>query len=495
MFSYDPVHQVIICQACQSCVVPGARSQERHLRAPPHRLVGEALRATLQQLRGYQLRTVEELKQSKPQLGDSCPALPYLATYQGLRCLQVQCGFKTRQATAIQKHVVTAHQIKAASHCARQPLWQACQLQTYFTSGGRIDYFEVTGPAAASDGQGSGSNSGSRPLTTTTATATATATATTAQQALFASIEQDARTIQQDVDREAAVIQDLNASRTERVPWLEKTGFPAYLAGLQDSQIKSAYKLPSKDPAKATDNDRDLARILAAMQALLDQAYQLCNSTSPDCKMTQQRANILNEFYTGVSGKADGFRYRKDPSTLTDYFQVWQQLLAYYWRVVRTEEDYFTTANQPAPALLPNALQPTPSQARATQDILAALALAPDQDLGQLLLQQAVRRLSLALICQSVSSTPFQSPVISFCAMLSRTVQKQAVQARLGLWQEPGNFNHYLSALTWTAQLVIFDYACFQEQEDESQIPVFLVKVCKRFFQQLAETPFGYILQ
>ena len=67
--------------------------------------------------------------------------------------------------------------------------------------------------------------------------------------------------------------------------------------------------------------------------------------------------------------------------------------------------------------------------------------------------------------------------------MLSRTVQKQAVQARLGLWQEPGNFNHYLSALTWTAQLVIFDYACFQEQEDKSQIPVFLVKVCKRFFQ------------
>ena len=47
--------------------------------------------------------------------------------------------------------------------------------------------------------------------------------------------------------------------------------------------------------------------------------------------------------------------------------------------------------------------------------------------------------------------------------MLSRTVQKLAVQARIGLWQEPGNFNHYLSALTWTAQLVIFDYSYFQE--------------------------------
>ena len=52
-----------------------------------------------------------------------------------------------------------------------------------------------------------------------------------------------------------------------------------------------------------------------------------------------------------------------------------------------------------------------------------------------------------------------------------------------------------LSALTWTAQLVLFDYACFQEQDDEDQIPVFLTKICKKFFQQLAETPFGYILQ
>ena len=52
-----------------------------------------------------------------------------------------------------------------------------------------------------------------------------------------------------------------------------------------------------------------------------------------------------------------------------------------------------------------------------------------------------------------------------------------------GTWQEPGNFNHYLSALTWTVQLIIFNYICFQEQDDEAQIPVFLAKVCKQFFQ------------
>ena len=229
--------------------------------------------------------------------------------------------------------------------------------------------------------------------------------------------------------------------------------------------------------------------------------------------MTQQRANILNEFYTGASGQAGGFRYRKEPSTLTDYFRVWQQLLAYYWRVVWAKEDHFTTSSQPEPeleqqgqGLLPNALQPTPSQAQATEAVLAALALDPDEDEDQLLLQHAVRKLCLALICQQVGSTPFQSPVVSFCAMLSRAaVRGKAEPVELveptkpghghGAWQEPGNFNHYLSALTWTAQLVIFDYACFQEQDDEAQIPVFLAKVCKQFFQQLAETPFGYILQ
>ncbi|KUJ07668.1 uncharacterized protein LY89DRAFT_742439 [Mollisia scopiformis] len=32
--------------------------------------------------------------------------------------------------------------------------------------------------------------------------------------------------------------------------------------------------------------------------------------------MTQQRANILNEFYAGASGRSDGFRYYKNASTL-----------------------------------------------------------------------------------------------------------------------------------------------------------------------------------
>jgi hypothetical protein len=56
--------------------------------------------------------------------------------------------------------------------------------------------------------------------------------AAAAEKALFASLEHDASAVQEDLNKEAAIVQDISASRAERVPWLEKTGFPAYLAGL-----------------------------------------------------------------------------------------------------------------------------------------------------------------------------------------------------------------------------------------------------------------------
>jgi hypothetical protein len=115
-------------------------------------------------------------------------------------------------------------------------------------------------------------------------------------------------------------------------------------------------------------------------------------------------------------------------------------------------------------------------------------------------LKHLLRRFFFALICHVVGSVPFRSPILSFCAMLGRSVRMSKVaegEEMKTKWQgkEPGILSSHLSALTWTAQLLIFDYACFQEQEDENQIPVFLSRICKQFFQQLAETPFGHILQ
>jgi hypothetical protein len=57
----------------------------------------------------------------------------------------------------------------------------------------------------------------------------------------------------------------------------------------------------------------------------------------------------------------------------------------------------------------------------------------------------------------------FKLPVLSFCAILNRKVNKKDN----GQWEEPGNYNSHLSILIWTAQLILFDYACFQEQDNK----------------------------
>jgi hypothetical protein len=117
----------------------------------------------------------------------------------------------------------------------------------------------------------------------------------------------------------------------------------------------------------------------------------------------------------------------------------------YYYRVVYSEDGHFTGAQvklgeQVLPA---DVIQPTAQQIQVMEEIMDALAL-EDEDEAELALKHAIRRLYLALICHIVSSVPFKSPVLSFCAMLSRKVRGKGQ----GLWEEPGNFNSHLLALT-----------------------------------------------
>ncbi|KFZ22997.1 hypothetical protein V502_02522, partial [Pseudogymnoascus sp. VKM F-4520 (FW-2644)] len=146
---------------------------------------------------------------------------------------------------------------------------------------------------------------------------------------------------------------------------------------LKDEEIWSSYKLlPKKEVDRGAEGatDPNLVRILAAAEAMLRDAYKLCSDTSPDRKMTQQRANILNEFYAGASGKADGFRHFKNPSTLVTYFTTMKQLLVYYYRVVHCEGGHFTRA-KPDQVLPRDVIRPTKTQTQAMDEIMAALAV------------------------------------------------------------------------------------------------------------------------
>ena len=62
--------------------------------------------------------------------------------------------------------------------------------------------------------------------------------------------------------------------------------------------------------------DPSLVRILVAAEAMLRDPYKLCSDTSPDREMTQQRADILSEFYSGgltESRRVPAFQEPVDP--------------------------------------------------------------------------------------------------------------------------------------------------------------------------------------
>jgi hypothetical protein len=153
--AYNALHQVVVCRHCKTFLVPGPSSIERHLRAAPHRLLGQALKAHLDHTDSLALRTVEELQRNRPANG-SAP-LEYLQVYGGYGCLLCnKDAFLTTHLPQMQHHMFS-HKRKAKEHDVT-PLWWEYRLQTYFTAKGQIDYFVVTDneekggvPARASD--------------------------------------------------------------------------------------------------------------------------------------------------------------------------------------------------------------------------------------------------------------------------------------------------------------------------------------------------------
>lgn len=597
-FVYNEAHKVIVCRTCRTCIGARPEAQERHLRSQPHQLRGEALKAALALLSGYTLRSNEELQANKPAASTQHPAIEHLAIYRGWYCVQdTACGYATRSLRYMRLHAAK-HGIqngiqngiqKARYHSSNQALWRPCNLQTYFTAGGRVDYFVVASdPTKADDGEGAaslqrrqlllcrgkdesqssdrgsgdggGGDRGGDGDSNGDSSRVGDEEATFPSK-LFDNFADDYELARRDLEAEACIVSSFGTSRSARIPWLELTGFTYHLAGLDDREIEASYKLPSTRSSGSSgsngsngSNDADeycLRRILAAAHSLLYGAYELCNDSSPSCKMTRQRALILGDFYPAkgniqILNKPTAFRPFKDTSTLARYVSTAKQMLAYFYRITRHGRGPFTQrtttaagseAGQKKPTLLlPQAIvQPSLEQMRALADIEAILARGDseggegggrrqaeddddEEDSAGSPLCLAVERLLVALICHQVGSLPFKSPVVSFSAMLSRrsvlgrrsgrkrggtaastTTTRSTTAAAAapvaGSWVNPGDFNSCLSALVWTAQLVLFSYACRQQQDDEDAIPVLLRDLCQRFFQQQAETPFGFILQ
>lgn len=534
-FFFNQDHQIIICQACSTCLNPVSTALERHLRGSPHLLTGAILKATLQQLSSYNARTVEDLKRYKPTLTLTCNARPiprieHLAAYQGWRCLaEPDCRYYTRVRKAMQKHVAAQHKSTAmpgTTEGRSAPLEQ-CTLQTYFTAKGLIDYFLV------SDDSGDPENNDDREADR--GCEGERVGSERDDDAAFEMLKADIKASQQSLRAQSGVVRDPGEGpASQEVPWLRMTQFPHHLAGLTDEEIRSSVTLPRLTSALNSDynngndddnnDDADLIQVLTAADAVLQRAYQLCSDETQESRMTYQRALVLSDFLGSISrtgstptssSRSRGFRYVKRPSTVTSYFNTTKQLLAYYHRVVCREDGHFTRLS-PDQRVPKDVIEQTTEQAAATGEVeaaLACLAAAKGDNESESTdgcrkpveaLERAVRRLLLAFISQTVGSKPFRSTVLSFCAMLSRKRPASALQGstvagsrdeeRMGVWEEPGNFNGRLSALIWVAQMLLFEHACDLSGDDDDRVPEILDGLCQSYLRIHAESAFGHML-
>lgn len=201
LLSYDSACQVVVCKRCQTCIGPSQTSLEQHLRKKPHCLTGQILKSYLAYAGSLALRPLEDLKSRKPVSGG--PALEHLKIWEGYQCLLCRQGdeFLTTHLPRMRDHMVV-HGKKAKEH-AREPLWQECRLQTYFTTRSRVDYFVVIDDKEK--GRVSKQASDSVPLTQP-------------EKELFEKLEKDYKDVRCDLEEQATIVQDIGDSRSERVP-------------------------------------------------------------------------------------------------------------------------------------------------------------------------------------------------------------------------------------------------------------------------------------
>jgi hypothetical protein len=342
-FTYDPDHRVIVCRPCGTCLVPKPTSWKRHLRAEPHRMRGDKLRLSIEQLSSYSLRPVDELRQWRADRKQPCRPIEGLTIYEGYICccINAGCDYCTRRIERMHGHM-PAHGKRASQHTDNTPLWRSCRLQTYFTAKGLIDYFVIDDPSLSL-----------RIRAPTQGSSLLVSPSSQEEGKLFKDLKADIIQASRDLEEKAGIVEGIDKSRADRVPWLIHTGFPIHLQGLRDTEIILLYALPrSIDPlddgiySEGDDDDdddvddideykgdgtgraaTDLRRILAVAEGMLRDAYRLCSDKSPERKMTQQRAKRLSNFRGDdssiiSSAKANKFRSFKNESSLTLYFRI-----------------------------------------------------------------------------------------------------------------------------------------------------------------------------
>ncbi|KAI7349578.1 hypothetical protein KC320_g5979 [Hortaea werneckii] len=456
LFEIDNKHRILICTKCQYAIGPSHLAT--HLKGYHSRLTLEQHGTYVAKVDSFSALAHYHKDVVYPTPND--PPVPILPVYfDGLRCDWVDnrnlaCAYVCHNLPLMPKH------------------YRACQ--RFFKVNSWQKYFEV-----ARQNEGA-----------------IVERQTSRKHEFFRAQEEDVQQAQHDAADDANRVHRFNDHVSAVVPWLRETGIADHVCGLRKDEIRTAIAIP------APGDEGDLRTIIDAMQSLLQDAHRLCFD-GPDCMLTYQCRVVLSRFQSSqvdLTGKARPFDPYKGPKSLVTYFGVAYRFVSYFSRVVAPDDYYFSpAAGDDGETQRPeDTIEATDERLAVWQDILklamhrrTADQASDDRDDTEddnSEMKERLLELWMLLVCHRTGARRYESPLLSFCAILSIKLSSRS-------WIEPGNFNSSLSAIIWIVQLLVFYDSASKEQRGLGQTLNLVKAHCDRYLQQTVETPMGEILR
>ena len=488
LFEVDAQCRVLICTCCQYAVVPAHVG--KHLRTHHKRL-------TLQQRRNI-ISAVDELPILARVPSDvmypspSDPPIANLPVYfDGLKCSGVDpcgvpCLYICRTPRGIREHCEQKHgwvnsqkrggDARSKQTHAKNKIWtenHACQ--RFFKVGIWQHYFEVARQNIAANAERQASR----------------------KQNFFQAQEDDIKTAERDAAEDADRVHGFSDHVSAVVPWLRETGIADHICRLRKDEIRTAIAVP------LLGDESDLRIIVDAMESLLQDAHRVCFD-GPDCMLTYQCRLVLSRFQPSqvdLTGKTRPFDPYKGSKSLATHFGMALRFVSYFSRVVAADEYHFSIVAEDDD----DDIQRPEDVIEATEEQLAVwrnihriaqrrrtTSSAENHEEAdekeEKELKDRLLELWMLLICHTTGARRYESPLLSFCAMLS-------IKPSTRSWMEPGNFNSSLSAIIWTVQLLVFYDSALKEQRGCGKTLKLVKAYCDEDLQQTVETPMGEILR
>jgi hypothetical protein len=144
---FEPTFKLLVCKIHGNGVHPTKDAIKRHLRGHGHRCRGETLRQAISTLTSLPLNSLAAVLNSQPAIDVQplTPPLLHLRVLQGWSCTPCTGQFLTSSLEIIQRHAASRH----GRRRGQQLLWEACELQSFFSETKDRRYFRVASLPAA----------------------------------------------------------------------------------------------------------------------------------------------------------------------------------------------------------------------------------------------------------------------------------------------------------------------------------------------------------